>query len=228
MQSLNEAKCVKSKLTQVNAKILELKNEVRQLELEKITLTKKLSGFVKEYKEELQILQDKFNITHKTTDPMKPNKVIVDIGYNIKVPCIVYENEIAIPVLSYGLILKDGKPLLLYKYSNKNYVSITAIHVTDYGGPGDNYRTITCANTPNCQFNGICKYYHDPWEMPSNHIQHFTKNLMVKKFPYFGHGPLFVSQFNDIKFENLKTLARYCAIMQLLIYLISNNINGEN
>jgi hypothetical protein len=124
--------------------------------------------------------------------------------------------------MNYGAILQLGKPLVLFRYSSKDFISITACHVMDFNNTNDNYRTICCSNFSECNFGVNCKYFHDPILWPdSDHVQRFMRTSMIKKCPYFGHAPLFSEHSKMLSFDQLRTLARYCSTMNLLIFLIA-------
>ena len=126
--------------------------------------------------------------------------------------------------MSYGAVIIDDNPIIVFNYGNGNYVSCTSIIVNDMC-VNNNYRTICCSNK-NCQYGQKCRFYHDPIIIHnSTHIQRFYKNAIIKFNPYFGDSMDYIHQKN-ITFEDLRSLARYCAIMNMLIHDVSmkNNI----
>jgi hypothetical protein len=220
-KNIRSLKNIKRDIYELNKLIVEL-TDITDIISQKISQKQNIiSKHIGVYEKKLQRVENIFNIKNYLTK--KINKyVLVDIGSGIKVKSIFYRDIYMIPNNNYGAILLDNKMRLVYKYTNEFYVSCTDIIIND--AYGANFRTICCNNKNNCAYGNNCRYYHDPilWK-DSDHIQRFYKNHIIKDHPTFGDGSKFNSIKNSINIENLRTLARYCVIMNLMI---QNVISG--
>lgn len=174
------------------------------------------------YDKKLQKVERVFNVKNYFTKRIN-KKVLVDIGSDIKVSCVFYKDIYMIPDNSYGAVLIDNKMRVVYKYTDNFYVSCTDIIINE--SYTTNFRTICCNNRNNCIYGNGCRYFHDPilWK-DSDHIQQFYKSHMIKKYPNFGDRSKFNMIKGTINLEELRTIARYCSIMNLLI---QNALNDD-
>lgn len=148
----------------------------------------------------------------------------IDIGQNIIIKNKLYVNKEAISIMNYGIIKQPetGKKIMVFRYGIKDFVSCSSINISDYNN-STYFRTICCLNAAKCQYGSNCKFYHDPIISPhSNHVQKFMKSHIIPLHPYFGHSTNFNETLKSIKFEDVHTLARYCAVMMLLINKVAD------
>lgn len=207
---------LKANIQSLDNTINTLKMEISTMEQKKIKILALLENKITSVKPILEKLESQFLIKWLPKD--KPSKVRVMVG-DIAVESILYEKIDNVPILQYGAILQNHKVFLVFKFSKKDFVSISECKIVDYNDYYDNQKTI-CCNNYQCEFGNNCKYFHDPfvWK-DSDHIQNFIKTYMVKKCPYFGDSTLIKEQIKTMEFSQLKTLARYCAIMIIYIHL---------
>lgn len=170
---------------------------------------------VADVKEELVSLDKIFGASE--SKEIIPRDMDIEIAPNVCMKLPLFKSQTDIPIRSYGIIIKDRVPYVLYRFSKTKFVSCTSIHVAQDGGPMDNYRTLSCTNWPGCQWSEKCKYFHDPVLAPSQHVQRVPKTTLVKTCPLFGHAPFASHDVKSINFEQLRTLGRYMATMMLLI-----------
>lgn len=230
VQSIEDAKGLKSLMfvTDKVMKMLEL--EMSNLAQLKIRTMAKLASKVADIKPALETAEQQFMIKYSPPAIQvprtirDPTMIQVDIGNNIFATATLYASPDQIPIMSYGAVMVNHAPLVIYKFGAQEFVSCTASQVADFSGPTDNFRTICCGNSTTCEYGAGCKYFHDPLVWPeAHHVQRFIRTNMVKKCPYFGHLSLFNEQIKQLNFENLRTLARYCAIMNLMISIVVNS-----
>lgn len=220
----------------VNDNITEhLQNCITKLAGLRQKTNKKIAGYLHTFKSQIEIVrpsntQENQSVacSNQNTDakqkieypPGFEPRRFCNIGDNITVEVPVFANKGDIPPMSYGWSIADG--LLLYRFRN-DWVSCTASVIGETTNHA-NIKTICCINGENCSYGVSCKYFHDPlFQRNSCHIQKFPKNpILIKKCPNFGNSTSFQSQISTLKFEDLRTLARYCVYMNLLIAQISN------
>jgi hypothetical protein len=224
VDNIDDCKQLKCLLHMTERIISILDNELTNLSQLKLKTMSKLSEKVQEIKPILEHAEQQFMIKYSNSQPKlikQPtfvNKIDIDIGNGIIIPSQLFAKKENIPIMSYGSIIQNGRPLVVFRYSQNNYVSCTASQISDFNNITDNFRTICCVNNQNCEYGQNCKYFHDPLVWPeTNHIQKFMKTSMIKKCAYFGHAPFFNEHKKILTFEQAKTLARYCAYMMLLL-----------
>lgn len=240
IESLEDAKTLKSTLFVVDRVLNVMEHEMSSIKLLKLRTMSRLSEKVQSVKADLQKIEAEFidvyaapasarpTADNVTTKPdTEPKTISVDIGGGIIFETALYRSVEDAPTLTYCAVMKDSRPLVIYKYSDQDVVSCTACQVTDYqtvGGYIDQsgFRTVCCGNSTMCEYGASCKYFHDPLLWPrSDHVQRFVRTNMVKKCPYFGHVSMFQDQIRSLNFDNVRTLARYCAVMNLLVTILS-------
>lgn len=227
--TIDDAKSLKS-LTFVVDKVLKsLAAEIGNLEQLKIKTLAKLAVKVDSMRPILEESEKKFMIKFicKPARELVPKHpmIQVNVGGGVTVPSYLYHDKMAVPIMSYGAIMLRNEPVIVYRFSKIDFVSCTGCQIMDFNGPTDNYRTICCGNSKTCEYNSNCKYYHDPLIWPdSDHTQRFIRTNLVKKNPYFGSTDLLSEQMGTLTFENLRTLARYCAVMSLLITVVARRV----
>lgn len=224
--ALDDAKGLKS-LVYVIDRILDLlDNESCTLQQLKLSTLRQLDTRIASIRPQLEQAEKKFMIKYGAPErevAQKPKPIQINFA-GLTFACPLYTDREEIPLLEYGAVMVRSQPVIIYRYSQENYVSVTPCHVVEPNGhfTGDNIHTICCGNGPTCEYGANCRYFHDPAEWPdSQHIQKFQKSSLVKKYPTFGHAPTVVEQAQQLSFENLRTLARYCAVQMLLIHIIA-------
>jgi hypothetical protein len=227
VDNIDDCKQLKCLLHVTERVINILDNELTNLAQLKLKTMSKLSNKIEEIKPILEHAEQQFMIKYAPQPQSQNAKLIkqptintidVDIGNGIIIPSHLYTKKEGIPIMNYGSIMQNGRPLVIFRYSQNNYVSCTASQISDFNNISDNFRTICCVNNQNCEYGQNCKYFHDPLIWPeTNHIQKFMKTNMIKKCAYFGHAPFFNDHKKILNFEQAKTLARYCAYMMLLL-----------
>ena len=221
INTLDDTKSLKRVIYVTDRVIKALSDEVQNLELLKLRTLERITRKTGAMKTELETAEKKFLITWsaKPAAATTSTKITeIDIGSGLRYGCPIYETRDAIPQMSYGAVMQNSRPLVLFRYSAKDFVSVTACRIIDFNNTADNHHTVCCGNVKHCDFGAQCKYFHDPAIWPdSDHVQKFTRTNLVKKCPYFGDSELIREQSEDLAFENLRTLARYCAIMMLYI-----------
>lgn len=220
---LEDAKSLKSVVFVVDRVLDILENEVGRLQQLKLRSLAKLSTKLETIKPQLEAAEAKFLIKYQQKEiierPITKPQIIIDIA-GLLFTSLLYNSKMDIPILGYGAIMLRSQPQMVFRYSENDFVSVSAIFVTEYSQ--DNTHTICCGNGLSCEYGDDCRYYHDPMEWPdSQHQQRFSRTNMVKKCPMFGHSENFVDQANQLTFENLRTLARYCAVQTLLIHIVA-------
>lgn len=214
--TIDDAKSLKS-LTFVIDKVLKsLATEICNLEQLKIRTLLKLTNKVAEMRPALESAEKKFMIKYVANPetPLIKNFVSTTVG-DYTYQLLLFQRKEDIPIMSYGTIMFKSTPMIIYRYGINDFVSVTDCEILDFTGPNDYYRTICCGNTKSCEYENNCKYFHDPLIWPdSDHVQRFVRTNLVKNNPYFGDKGQSVDQ---LTFENLRTLARYCAFMMLMI-----------
>lgn len=158
----------------------------------------------------LQEFEKYFHVSKVETKKPEPTPSAESVSFVLQ----EYKTKEEIPILQYGIV--NG--LILYRFTATDYVSCTNVMIMD-SNMGDNFRSICCTNGAKCSFGKDCKYFHDPLLWPgSNHVQRFPKSNLVKQCAFFGHMNMFADQIKTLDFDKLRTLARYVAIMGLLIH----------
>lgn len=187
-------------------------NKVQQI---KLKISKNIHNKTDEYKTMIEPIKSYFNITPIISDIPKFSYIKIGKPY-VEIKIQHYKNIECIPDMSYGVVFYNDQLIVIYKYNRNNYVSCSDILIVD-NIQYNNFRTISC-NNANCCYKSECKYFHDPlYYKTSDHIQRFVKNNTVKTDPYFGSMYEIKEQLDNMKFEDVKSLARYCSIMNLLI-----------
>lgn len=216
--TMNDAKDLKSLNNDISNYVSLLETQIANLVAVQTQIVAKINAITRPVEERLEFAERKFAIVAMPPVP-KPTvvpKITINIGHGITAGLPFYRDITAAPDFAWSAVTVHGVPRVIFKFDDANYVSCTAVEIIDYGT--DNYHTVCCSNVQRCEFDRACRYFHDPviWRN-STHVQKFTKSNLVKRNPYFGNGPDFDLQ--DIGFEDVRTLARYCAIMLLMIKL---------
>jgi len=200
--------------------LIQFTDRLQQL---KIRVQDKIDEDVSEYKDNLDNMSAYFKkrIAHVNENTKEFTFRLGDPS--IEVRAVMYVNRSKIPPMSYGAVIINKKPVILFHYTNNNFVSCTNITVVDTAGSNNNYRTICCDNGKLCLYGDNCRYYHDVCiEQKSTHVQRFPKTIMVKMNPYFGSSEHLQVDTQSMAFVDVQTLARYCSIMMLFIKQISS------
>lgn len=191
--------------------------ELSRIEQLRLSMATKLSSKLCEMKKTVQFLEEKFQV-QKLQDN-KPKKICVDIGGTVTVPAIFYQCRKMIPQLQYGAVRENGKTLLLYRYNNIHFVSCSLPSIVEFPKSGDKLgKSTCCVNEEACNFGESCRYFHDPAVSGNDDVQCFIRTQMARQCPFFGDRDMYKNQINNVQFKNIRTLARYCAIMTLLIH----------
>lgn len=160
---------------------------------------------------------------------IKPRSNITEIQYkpgiNLYLPS--FTNTSVIPLQTYAILAENNKMQVVYKYGNRSeqIVSCGPIKIIRDNRINGNKKTLCCNNIKHCNFHSKCRFYHDPiidTHFDTNISQWFYKSYMVPKDNLFGDYDLIPSQFNRLNFNNVRTLARYCANMNLILFLMCN------
>jgi hypothetical protein len=223
VSAMEDAKSLKSLAFVVDRVLDMLANETCTLEQLKLRTLKKLETKISTVRPHLEAAEKKFmtryaSVPRPITTPQQ--KIGVDFA-GLKYACPLYDDQQQVPVLGYGAVMIRSQPVLVYRYSPTDFVSVSPCIVADYAS--DNAHTICCGNGVTCEYGQQCRYYHDPVEWPeSTHVQRFQKSALVKRCPSFGHAPALAEQAVQLSFEHLRTLARYCAVQTLMIHLVAS------
>lgn len=231
LDALSDAKSQKS-LAFVIDKVLEvLDTETCALQQLKLRTLKKMDARVATVRPALEAAEARFMAKYTRPPPVPrplgqmPAFVMKTIPVNmagLTYACPLYREKNEIPVMSYGAVMLRSAPMVVFRYSQHDYVSVTACHVTDNSSMYDNVHTVCCGNGPTCEYGANCRYFHDPVEWPeSTHVQKFQRTTMVKRCPQFGNAADFVEHASQLTFDQLRTLARYCAVQALLVHLVA-------
>ncbi len=229
--TLDDAKSLKS-LVYIIDKILHvIETETTNITLIKLGALHKISAKTTEILPALEEVESKFMIKYAAKPRRDSNiripsecetmTIPVEIAARVVYPARLYATHRDIPEMQYGAVLKHGRPLIIFRYAGDNFVSCTACTVIDFTGLE---RTICCSNTPEtCVYGDRCRYFHDPAIWPySDHVQKFIRHAnMIKKCPHFGNSEMLSDQIAHLNFNDLRTLARYCATMMLYIQLVA-------
>ncbi len=230
--TLSDAKTLKN-LTLVIDRVLDtLNTEISILTQIKIEAMHKIDAKIQNMKKEIQEVETKFKSTWGAVSPTTRSQVAqktitVDVGFGVDnaFTTTLYKCKEDVPVLTYGAILApSGKVLVVFRFGVVDFVSCTGVHIIDPVCSSDNYRTICCGNSSKCEYAEKCKYFHDPllWPNQTTHVQRFMRSSIVKKCPYFGNVSSFAEHAASLTFEHLRTLARYCAVMTMMISMVCN------
>jgi hypothetical protein len=185
----------------------------------------------KSYDEKIKSLENFYKLpTRHYMKQTKRDMVAVNIGDGIIIEVESYNNIKQIPDMAYGAIRKSiTDVMIVFKLNDDSFVSCTSIFVINDYIACKNFRTVCCTNEKNCVYGDRCRFFHDPiiWD-DSKHVQRFARTNMVVCDPYFGDGPTFVGNIacDKYSFSHLKTLARYCSTMLLLIKKTIDTKNG--
>lgn len=220
VSAIEDAKGLKT-LAFVIDRVLDLfDRESCTLQQLKLGALKKLEGKMQSVRPQLEQAEQKFMVRYQSRAVPRPidKRVQIDFG-GVNFACALYADRTSIPPLSYGAVMIRSQPMIVYRYGIDDYVSVSPCLVAE----SDNTHTICCGNGAQCEFNAGCRYYHDPVEWPeSQHVQKFQKTAMVKKCTTFGHAPQIAEQVQQLTFDNVRTLARYCAVQALLVHLVAS------
>ena len=205
----------KKRLIELNDVINSLKHCLTRMQSTHTSMTSKFSDKLLHRGNELKKIENHFDIKNNNT--IKTINVPLAIG--IEFACKLYKNVSSIPIMQYAAIMKNHKPLIIFKYNKSSYVSCTPFTVINNTEP---HRTLCCINNP-CKNGNDCQFFHDPCiYSDSTHIQQFFKTSMIKTCPYFGDYQLLHNQITGMSFDQLRTIARYCASMNLSIHIAMN------
>lgn len=139
--------------------------------------------------------------------------VVLAPGVDVVLPLTTLERA---PVMQYSAVRVGERVLAVYRYTRDYYVSCGGLTV-DNEEP--RVHSASCANIAKCTFGRECRYYHDPLIWPnSTHRQHVSRTALVRGCPYFGDTDALQDHLRVVTFEQLRTLARYVATMNLLIF----------
>lgn len=215
---LEDAKSLKSLAFVIDRVLGLLSNETCLLEQLKLRTLKRLEVKISGIRPHLEAAEQKFMTRYRPVASIPTKKIIIDFA-GLKYACHLYPDRQQVPIFGYGAVMIRSQPVIVYRYSPVDFVSVTPGVVTD---ATDNSHTICCGNGGTCEYGHQCRYYHDPVEWPESvHIQRFQKNSLVKRCPSFGHGPSLIEHAEQLSFDHLRTLARYCAIQMLMIHLVA-------
>lgn len=244
VEETNNPKVLKQALIASNKVIDIFTFELSKIEQLRIQFAQKLSVKTTEMKKVVEELETKFKLS-LPKDKEKKN-IAVDIG-GITIPMSFYYDRTNIPILSYGAVLESGKILVLYRYNDKDYVSCSLPNIIDFPRTGEKIAKLSCCiNEENCTYGDECRYFHDPaiftgtkleseFSDQKNKVQNkeleneqsFIRTQMVRNCPFFGDRYHFAEHVGKIPFKNLRTLARYCAIFNLLINISTSASSTE-
>ena len=221
--ALDDAKGLKSLAFVIDRVLDLLDTESCTLQQLKLRTLRKLETKVALVRPQLEQAEQKFMIRyqHPTKLDAPPAEKQIQINFaGITFPCPLYADRQTVPMLSYGAVMVRSQPLLVFRYSATDFVSVSPCQVVD--NQSDNVHTICCGNGATCEYGANCRYFHDPVEWPeSQHVQKFQRSALVKKCPTFGHAPQVPEHAAQLTFDHLRTLARYCAVQTLLIHLVA-------
>jgi hypothetical protein len=230
VRNLTDMKSLKSLACAIDKTMHVLNVEISNLGQLRLATLAKIAASVDEFKPALRAAEEKFLTRYATSPivgmvPVEPTVLEINIGNGVIFKTTLYLKREHIPVLGYGAVMnpRDSRAMVLFRYNQRDFVSCSAFQIIDFSNHMDNYRTVCCGNTGSCEYGSACKYYHDPAVWPdSDHTQRFMRTMMVKKCPMFGDSDLIADQRDALTFDSLRTLARYCANMMLLISLIES------
>lgn len=221
---------LRSRVHTIDSTLVVLQQVYEKLQSSRLQYNGIINKQIVQYRSELDTIGSQFGVVKspraaKPTHTPRVEHLNVDIGSGVVVRCKYYECRESIPVLQYGALVVDKRPLVVFRVSQNGYVSCTHCTIIDHYSSQENYRTICCLNGQRCQYGNSCKYYHDPLMWPeSTHIQKFPRNYMIKNCANFGDAQHFRNQIRGMGFENLQTFTRYLAVMMLLVrYSIEHN-----
>lgn len=225
MKTTRNIKDVKKQLVSLDALIEQLENLVQLAKNTKQRQVGKITILLEHHSKQIREIENQFGIIsneqkHENTD--KPHMEEIDIA-GILINCNVYTTKELVPIMQYGIITlkENGKKIVVFRYGPTDFVSCSSINIYDYN-TSNHLRTICCVNATKCTYGSNCKFYHDPLLAPySNHIQSFIKSHIIPANPRFGHSSNFLTDLKNIQFDDLRTCARYCATMMLLIHKVS-------
>lgn len=223
MNALSNAKNLKS-VSFVIDRVLDMLNaETCALQQLKLRTLKRMDTCVDTVRAQLEAAERQFMVQY-VPEPSSPHMRTIPVQIaGMTHTCAVYGDKRDVPVLSYGVIML-GEPVIVFRYSERDWVSVTACHVMDGATFDQNIHTVCCGNGATCEYGVACRYYHDPVEWPeSTHVQRFHRTHMVKRCPQFGNAPDFCDQAATLTFDQLRTLARYCAVQMLLIHIVARS-----
>ena len=145
--------------------------------------------------------------------PARPARAVVCIapGLDVVLPLVTVDR---LPPMRYAAVMVGDRPVAAFRFGHdRAIVSCGGLSVDDA-----KMRSMSCANSSDCNFGNECRYYHDPLLWPgSTHMQHVPRSSMVKGCPGFGDTAALAEQIRELDFEQLRTLGRYAATMVLVI-----------
>lgn len=208
----NDLKILKIKLINLQKIENSIKKSLDTIHSVKYKISESIQNSLPKYEKSLNELEEYLNISND--EKQETSTIQISPGVNIRMK--KYENENQIPILSYGVINKYDKNIIVYRFGKNNFISCDKCEITE----NDNIRSIHCNNYQNCKFGDKCKYFHDPYYTRSSQIQKFPKNVIIKNLPYFGNNEDLSNHLKTVKFDNVKSFARYVAIMNLYISML--------
>lgn len=204
------------KIVQLDEKINSMQAMIDDLNAEKRNSIQKIQSLTESYKQDINSVSKFLNIPNVYN--IENNTAYRPYTYAIGNPPIriktnLYTTRKFIPIGEYGVVVENDNHMMLYRYNKSNYVSCSDIYIS----ADSNHRSI-CCNNLKCRYGDDCKYYHDPAIVKgSEHIQQFLATGMVKSDKMFGDSELVFGQIQNLKFSDVRTLARYCSVMMLFI-----------
>jgi hypothetical protein len=209
---------IKERIFQINEEKTNLSTKIKHLENEKSLMLSLLKKILQKTESSINKIEQKFGIKYNNDQVTKANKtkdyVNVDIGLNIMFNYKTYPNKEAIPIMGYGSVLIDSRYMVLFRVTDKHFVSVGKMLLKN----PTPHQTTSCTNGNECKFRGGCKYFHDPLYWKYIHYpQRIYNNPYCIKYPTFGDFASFKNQ--DIDFEDVSFLTRYCVNMLTLIHI---------
>jgi hypothetical protein len=218
--------------TSKNMSILEVRIQIEhidrlidELNCKKQELQNKITPIIEKNKKVSDKLKLYFNIQ------LKNNISLIHYLPGIKFNLPIYQDINLVPIMTYAVVKKNqhssNNSFIIYKYGTKPSEVVSCNPIKIIKDSKTNIKTLCCNNVFNCSFRDKCRFYHDPIIAPHpiNHhsnTQHFHKTYMVPKNNLFGDCDLLYQQLRQMNFEQVRTLARYCANMNLIISLLCN------
>jgi len=192
------------------------------------TLCKKKQRMKKEISKKIienKTTSDKLKIYFNIQPKNNITEVQYKPGINLYLPN--FTNVSVIPLQTYAVLAMNNKTHVVYKYGNSpdQIVSCGPIKIVRDSRVNSNKKTLCCNNIRHCNYHNGCRFYHDPIidsSFDTNVPQWFYKTYMVPKDNLFGDYDLISQQLNRFNFNNVRTLARYCANMNLILFLMCN------
>lgn len=226
-----DLKTIINKITNLdisNISILEARIQIEHIDriIDELTAKKqklqdKINPIVEANKKVSDKLQLYFNIQPKN------NTTLIHYLPGIKFNLPLYLDIKLVPTMTYAVVQSNTNIHIIYKYGNKPSEVVSCNPIKIIRDSKTNIKTLCCNNVLKCTFRNKCKFYHDPVIAPhpiTHHetTQYFYKTYMVPNDNLFGDCELLYHQIRQMNFEQVRTLARYCANMNLIISLLCN------